>query len=65
MNQPYEVVVTTNGGLWRYRLEDTIVYKSFKIKVGRTQQFINIAGEEVMIEHVEKAIEETSKILIV
>ena len=66
LNEPYEIVVTTNGGLWRYRLEDTIIFTSlnpFKIKVtGRTQQFINIAGEEVMIQHVEKAIEETSKI---
>ena len=66
LNHPYEIVVTTNGGLWRYRLEDTIVFTSlnpFKIKVtGRTQQFINIAGEEVMIQHVEKAIEETSRI---
>ena len=26
LNQPYEIVVTTNGGLWRYRLEDTIVF---------------------------------------
>ena len=65
LNQPYEIVVSTNGGLWRYRLEDTIIFTSkypFKIKVtGRTQQFINIAGEEVMTNHVEKAIEETSK----
>lgn len=65
MNRPYEIVVSTNGGLWRYRLEDTIIFTSknpFKIKVtGRTQQFINIAGEEVMIHHVEKAIDEASK----
>ena len=36
LNEPYEIVVTTNGGLWRYRLEDTIIFTSlnpFKIKV--------------------------------
>ena len=55
------MVISTNGGLWRYRLEDTVEFTSknpFKIKVvGRTQQFINIAGEEVMIQHIEKALE--------
>ena len=63
--KPYEVVISTNGGLWRYRLEDTVEFTSknpFKIKVvGRTQQFINIAGEEVMIQHIEKALEKASK----
>ena len=60
LNTPYEVVISTNGGLWRYRLEDTVIFTSinpFKIKViGRTKQFINIAGEELMIQHVETAI---------
>ena len=63
--KPYEVVITTNGGLWRYRLEDTIQFTSinpFKIKVvGRTQQFVNIAGEEVMIGHIEKALKVATK----
>lgn len=63
--KPYEVVISTNGGLWRYRLRDTVEFTSrnpFKIKVvGRTQQFINIAGEEVMIQHIEKALEKASK----
>ena len=51
--------------MWRYRLDDTVEFTSknpFKIKVvGRTQQFINIAGEEVMIQHIEKALEKASK----
>ena len=63
--KPYEVVISTNGGLWRYRLSDTVEFTSrnpFKIKVvGRTQQFINIAGEEVMIQHIEKALEKASE----
>jgi hypothetical protein len=65
LNTPYEVVISTNGGLWRYRLEDTIIFTSldpFKIKViGRTRQFINIAGEELMIQHVETAINKASE----
>ena len=65
LNTPYELVISTNGGLWRYRLEDTIIFTSilpFKIKViGRTQQFINMAGEELMIQHVEKAIKEAAE----
>ncbi|MEJ6753624.1 MAG: GH3 auxin-responsive promoter family protein, partial [Flavobacteriales bacterium] len=65
LNTPYEVVISTNGGLWRYRLEDTVIFTSvnpFKIKViGRTKQFINIAGEELMIQHVESAIKKASE----
>ena len=65
LNTPYELVISTNGGLWRYRLEDTIIFTSilpFKIKViGRTQQFINLVGEELMIQHVEKAIKEAAE----
>ena len=65
LNIPYEVVISTNGGLWRYRLEDTVIFTSvnpFKIKViGRTKQFINIAGEELMIQHVESAIKKASE----
>ena len=47
LNEPYEMVITTNAGLWRYRLEDTIMFtekKPFKIKVlGRTHQFLNLS----------------------
>lgn len=66
--KPYEMVISTNAGLWRYRLEDTIMFtekKPFKIKVlGRTNQFLNGFGEELMIHHLEfaakKAAEQTS-----
>ena len=65
LNTPYEVVISSNGGLWRYRLEDTVIFTSinpFKIKViGRTKQFINIAGEELMIQHLETAINKASE----
>ena len=61
----YEMVITTNGGLWRYRLGDTIQFTSlfpFRIKVaGRTKHFINAFGEELMIHNVEKAIAVAAK----
>ncbi|NND95094.1 MAG: GH3 auxin-responsive promoter family protein [Flavobacteriales bacterium] len=56
----YEMVITTNGGLWRYRIGDTIEFTAlgpYRIKVvGRTKQHINVFGEELMIENVEKGL---------
>ena len=57
----YALLITTNSGLWRYKIGDTIVFTSLKphrIKVsGRTKHFINTFGEEVIIENVEKSLE--------
>ncbi len=62
----YEMVITTNGGLWRYRLGDTVMFTStspYKIRVtGRTKHFINAFGEELIIDNAEKAISETMKV---
>jgi len=56
----YAMVISTNGGLWRYRLGDTIKFTSihpFRIQVsGRTRHFINAFGEEVMIDNAEFAL---------
>jgi hypothetical protein len=56
----YAVVISTNGGLWRYMIGDTIRFTSthpFRIKItGRTKQYINIAGEELMVENAEQAL---------
>ena len=56
----YAMVITTNGGLWRYRIGDTIKFTStfpFRIQVsGRTKHFINAFGEELMIDNAEMAI---------
>jgi len=58
----YAVVISTNGGLWRYKIGDTITFTSLyphKFKItGRTKHFINAFGEEVIIENAEKAIKE-------
>ena len=56
----YAIVITTNGGLWRYMIGDTVIFTStfpHKIKIsGRTKHFINAFGEEVIIENAEKAL---------
>ncbi|MBL31497.1 MAG: hypothetical protein CMP62_02055 [Flavobacteriales bacterium] len=50
-NTLYSIVISTNGGLWRYKIGDTIIFtslKPYKIKIiGRTQSFINAFGEEL------------------
>lgn len=60
LNKNYAPVISTNGGLWRYLLGDTIQFtslKPFKIKVtGRLKHFMNAFGEEVIIDNADKAI---------
>ena len=57
--QTYALVISTNGGLWRYVIGDTIRFTSkypFKfIITGRTKHFINAFGEELIIDNAEKA----------
>lgn len=61
VGENYAVVITTNGGLWRYKLGDTITFTSrypFRFVIsGRTRHFINAFGEELMVHNAEKAIE--------
>jgi GH3 auxin-responsive promoter len=56
----YALVISTNGGLWRYLVGDTIQFvrlKPYRIKVsGRIKHFINAFGEEVIVENADKAI---------
>jgi hypothetical protein len=56
----YEMVISTNSGLWRYRIGDTVQFTSkfpFRIQVsGRTKHFINAFGEELVIDNAEKAL---------
>ncbi|MEK9852507.1 MAG: GH3 auxin-responsive promoter family protein [Flavobacteriaceae bacterium] len=56
----YELVITTNAGLWRYRIGDTIRFtclSPYRIQVtGRTKSHINAFGEELIIDNAEKAI---------
>ena len=59
----YAMIVSTNAGLWRYKLGDTVTFTStypYKIKItGRTKQFVNAFGEEVMVENTDKALAKT------
>ena len=65
LNRNYAPVITTNGGLWRYLLGDTIEFTSlrpFKIKVtGRLKHYMNAFGEEVIIDNADKAIAEAAE----
>ncbi len=58
----YAMVISTNSGLWRYMIGDTVRFTSlypFRIEItGRTKHFINAFGEELMIDNTEKAIRE-------
>ena len=61
----YVMIISTNGGLWRYMIGDTIIFSSlepyrFHIS-GRTKHFINAFGEEVIIENADKALEAACK----
>lgn len=56
----YAMVISTNAGLWRYLIGDTVKFTSnqpytFKI-TGRTKQCINTFGEEVMVANTDKAL---------
>lgn len=60
LNTPYAIVISTNGGLWRYKVGDTLQFTSrapyrFKL-LGRTKLFINAFGEELIIDNAEQAI---------
>ncbi len=63
LNQNYAIVITTNSGLWRYLIGDTVRFTSlnpFRIRIsGRTKHFINVFGEELMIENTDTALVKT------
>jgi hypothetical protein len=63
LNKNYALVITTNSGLWRYLIGDTIRFTSLnphRIKVtGRTKHHINVFGEELMVENTDAAIAKT------
>ena len=56
----YAMVISTNAGLWRYLIGDTIVFtslKPFRIKItGRVKSFINVVGEELIVDNADRAL---------
>lgn len=61
----YAVLITTNAGLWRYKIGDTVRFTSlnpYRIKVsGRTKHHINVFGEELIIENAEDALKKVCR----
>ena len=59
----YAILISTNSGLWRYKIGDTVKFTStypFRIKItGRTKNFINAFGEELIVENAELALQKT------
>ncbi|CAM3894742.1 GH3 auxin-responsive promoter family protein [Flavobacterium sinopsychrotolerans] len=62
----YALVITTNSGLWRYLIGDTVRFTSlnpYRIRVtGRTKHHINVFGEELMVENTDQAIAKACKL---
>ena len=60
VGENYALVISTNGGLWRYLVGDTVQFISkypFKLKVtGRLKQYINAFGEELIADNADRAI---------
>ena len=65
LHENYAMVISTNAGLWRYIIGDTVRFTSllpYRFKItGRTKSFINAFGEELVVENAEKAIAETCR----
>ena len=65
VNRDYALVISTNNGLWRYTIGDTVRFTSirpYKIVItGRTRHYINAFGEEIIIDNAEKALLEACK----
>ena len=61
----YAMVITTNAGLWRYKIGDTVRFTStnpYRIRItGRTKHHINAFGEELIIENAEEALKQICK----
>lgn len=66
LDKNYAMLISTNAGLWRYMIGDTVKFTSlnpFRILItGRTRHFINAFGEELVVENADKAIEYTTRI---
>ncbi len=65
-DENYAIVISTNAGLWRYKIGDTVRFTSvspYRIRItGRTKHHINVFGEELIIENAETALRKVSKL---
>jgi len=60
VGETYALVISTNAGLWRYKIGDTVRFTSlspYRVQVaGRIKHFINAFGEELIIDNAEHAL---------
>lgn len=60
----YALFISTNAGAWRYLIGDTIKFLNTRSKefiiTGRTKHFLNICGEHLSIDNMNRAIQMTS-----
>ena len=60
LGKRYTLVITTNGGLWRYKIGDVLQFTSlspYRIQIaGRTKHYINAFGEELVVDNADRAI---------
>ena len=65
LHRPYALVISTNAGLWRYVVGDTVRFTSlapYRVRItGRTKHFLNAFGEELVIENAEAAVAAASQ----
>jgi hypothetical protein len=65
LDENYALVISTNAGLWRYIIGDTIQFtskKPYRLKItGRTKHFINAFGEEVIVDNAENALQKACR----
>jgi hypothetical protein len=66
LEKNYALIISTNSGLWRYMIGDTIKFtnlKPYRIKItGRTKHYLNVFGEELMVENADEALEKACKL---
>ena len=65
LGKNYAMVITTNAGLWRYKIGDTVKFtclSPYRFQItGRTKNHINVFGEELMIDNAEVALSKAAK----
>lgn len=61
----YAMLITSNNGLWRYEIGDRVEFTStnpYRIRfAGRTRQYINVFGEELIVDNADRALVEACR----
>lgn len=63
-HKDYAILISTNGGAWRYAIGDTVKLvdkeRSEIVITGRTKHFLSLVGEHLSVDNMNKAIEMVS-----